>query len=94
MGHKIANSIYGKVVAQLGLLCQGFGNPQRQEEFLFYWQGLRLAARQGETIAAALLANGVRAFGHQSLLTVRLQGRKNQSNARLAGWLDTRLVWV
>lgn len=30
----------------------------------FYWQGKKLIARQGETIAAALFANGVRVFGH------------------------------
>ncbi|MFN2225017.1 MAG: 2Fe-2S iron-sulfur cluster-binding protein, partial [Anaerolineae bacterium] len=30
----------------------------------FYWQGQKLTAREGETIASALFANGVRIFGH------------------------------
>jgi sarcosine oxidase subunit alpha len=30
----------------------------------FTWQGQRLLAREGETIASALFANGVRVFGH------------------------------
>ena len=30
----------------------------------FYWQGEKLVAREGETIASALFANGVRVFGH------------------------------
>jgi sarcosine oxidase subunit alpha len=30
----------------------------------FFWQGQKLAATQGETIASALFANGVRIFGH------------------------------
>jgi sarcosine oxidase subunit alpha len=33
-------------------------------EIPFTWQGQQFAARAGETIAAALLANGVRVFGH------------------------------
>ncbi len=32
----------------------------------FYWQGRELMARQGETIAAALFANGIRTFGHHA----------------------------
>ena len=30
----------------------------------FYWQGQELMAREGETIASALFANGIRTFGH------------------------------
>lgn len=30
----------------------------------FYWQGQAMQAREGETIASALFANGVRIFGH------------------------------
>ena len=30
----------------------------------FYWQGRELMAREGETIASALFANGIRVFGH------------------------------
>ncbi len=30
----------------------------------FYWQGRELLAQQGETIASALFANGIRVFGH------------------------------
>jgi sarcosine oxidase, subunit alpha len=30
----------------------------------FYWQGQKLEAREGETIASALFANGIRVFGH------------------------------
>jgi sarcosine oxidase subunit alpha len=36
----------------------------KQPAFAFRWQGQELVARQGETIAAALFANGVRIFGH------------------------------
>jgi sarcosine oxidase subunit alpha len=32
----------------------------------FYWQGQRLMAKEGETIASALFANGVRIFGHHA----------------------------
>jgi sarcosine oxidase subunit alpha len=32
----------------------------------FYWQGRELMAREGETIASALFANGIRAFGHHA----------------------------
>ncbi len=32
----------------------------------FYWQGQKLMAREGETIASALFANGVRIFGHHA----------------------------
>jgi NADPH-dependent 2,4-dienoyl-CoA reductase/sulfur reductase-like enzyme/ferredoxin len=35
-----------------------------RESVAFYWQGQKLTARQGETIASALFANGVRVFGH------------------------------
>ena len=34
------------------------------ETFEFIWQGRRLEAMVGETIASALFANGVRIFGH------------------------------
>jgi len=33
-------------------------------EFEFFWQGQPLMARSGETISAALFANGIRVFGH------------------------------
>ena len=33
-------------------------------EILFYWEGESLPAQQGETISAALFANGIRVFGH------------------------------
>src|SRR5450756_2782920 len=32
----------------------------------FYWQGRELMAREGETIASALFANGIRTFGHHA----------------------------
>ena len=32
----------------------------------FYWQGRKLEAKAGETIAAALFANGIRVFGHHA----------------------------
>ena len=32
----------------------------------FTWQGKRLLAREGETIASALFANGIRVFGHHA----------------------------
>jgi sarcosine oxidase subunit alpha len=35
-----------------------------RESVAFYWQGQELIAKQGETIASALFANGVRIFGH------------------------------
>ncbi|HLN62562.1 MAG TPA: FAD-dependent oxidoreductase [Symbiobacteriaceae bacterium] len=35
-----------------------------REPVPFYWQGQPLVALQGETIASALFANGVRTFGH------------------------------
>ena len=35
-----------------------------QEKVCFYWQGCEIIARQGETIASALFANGIRVFGH------------------------------
>ena len=35
-----------------------------RESVAFYWQGRKLIAKQGETIASALFANGVRIFGH------------------------------
>src|SRR5574340_792786 len=34
------------------------------EEIEFTWQGIPLKAKQGETIASALFANGIRVFGH------------------------------
>jgi NADPH-dependent 2,4-dienoyl-CoA reductase/sulfur reductase-like enzyme/Fe-S-cluster-containing hydrogenase component 2/bacterioferritin-associated ferredoxin len=34
--------------------------------FAFAWKGAPVSARQGETIASALFANGVRIFGHHS----------------------------
>lgn len=37
--------------------------PERQE-IHFTWQGQTLAAKSGETIAAALFANGIHVFGH------------------------------
>lgn len=37
--------------------------PERKE-FEFYWQGKPLKALEGETIAAALFANGIQVFGH------------------------------
>ena len=35
-----------------------------QQEIQFTWQGKTLSARDGETISAALFANGIRVFGH------------------------------
>ena len=35
-----------------------------RDSVAFYWQGQKLIAKQGETIASALFANGVRIFGH------------------------------
>ncbi|MGD8243805.1 MAG: FAD-dependent oxidoreductase [Anaerolineae bacterium] len=35
-----------------------------QPTFEFFWEGQRMTARVGETIASALFANGVRIFGH------------------------------
>ena len=35
-----------------------------RESVAFYWQGQELVAHQGETIASALFAHGVRVFGH------------------------------
>jgi NADPH-dependent 2,4-dienoyl-CoA reductase/sulfur reductase-like enzyme/Fe-S-cluster-containing hydrogenase component 2/bacterioferritin-associated ferredoxin len=35
-----------------------------RETVAFYWQGQKLAAKHGETIASALFANGVRIFGY------------------------------
>ena len=37
--------------------------PERQE-ITFFWQGQEMKAFQGETIASALFASGVRVFGH------------------------------
>lgn len=37
---------------------------QPRETVTFYWQGQELIAQEGETIASALFANGVRIFGH------------------------------
>ncbi len=39
--------------------------PIPQAEIIeFYWQGQKLTAHAGETISAALFANGIRVFGH------------------------------
>jgi NADPH-dependent 2,4-dienoyl-CoA reductase/sulfur reductase-like enzyme/Fe-S-cluster-containing hydrogenase component 2/bacterioferritin-associated ferredoxin len=35
-----------------------------REAIEFYWKGKKLLAREGETIASALFANGLRIFGH------------------------------
>jgi sarcosine oxidase subunit alpha len=35
-----------------------------REAIQFYWKGEKLLAREGETIASALFANGIRIFGH------------------------------
>jgi len=35
-----------------------------REDIAFYWKGEKLLAREGETIASALFANGIRIFGH------------------------------
>ena len=35
-----------------------------REAIGFYWKGEKLLAREGETIASALFANGIRIFGH------------------------------
>ena len=35
-----------------------------REAIEFYWKGEKLLAREGETIASALFANGIRIFGH------------------------------
>ena len=37
---------------------------EERPEFEFYWQGQAMRAREGETIASALFAGGVRIFGH------------------------------
>ena len=37
-----------------------------RETVAFTWQGQKLIAKQGETIASALFANGVRIFGHHA----------------------------
>ena len=37
---------------------------QPGEAVTFRWQGQPLTAKRGETIAAALFANGIRIFGH------------------------------
>jgi NADPH-dependent 2,4-dienoyl-CoA reductase/sulfur reductase-like enzyme/Fe-S-cluster-containing hydrogenase component 2/bacterioferritin-associated ferredoxin len=37
--------------------------PERKE-ITFFWQGKELIAHEGETIASALFANGIRVFGH------------------------------
>ncbi len=37
---------------------------EERERVAFFWQGRELLARQGETIASALFAHGVRIFGH------------------------------
>ncbi|MHC1740921.1 MAG: FAD-dependent oxidoreductase [Anaerolineaceae bacterium] len=35
-----------------------------RKQIQFYWQGEKLEAQEGETIAAALFANGIHVFGH------------------------------
>jgi sarcosine oxidase subunit alpha len=35
-----------------------------KEEIEFFWQGQKLIAEKGETLSAALFANGIRVFGH------------------------------
>ena len=35
-----------------------------KDEIVFFWQGQRLTAQKGETIASALFAHGIRVFGH------------------------------
>ena len=37
---------------------------ESREKVAFYWQGQKLLANQGETIASALFAHGIRIFGH------------------------------
>jgi sarcosine oxidase subunit alpha len=37
---------------------------EERPTFKFYWQGQAMQAHEGETIASALFANGVRIFGH------------------------------
>ena len=37
---------------------------EERPTFTFTWQGREMVAREGETIASALFANGVRVFGH------------------------------
>ncbi len=37
---------------------------EERERVVFFWQGRELVARQGETIAAALFADGIRVFGY------------------------------
>lgn len=40
------------------------GQLPQQEKIMFYFEGQALAARPGQTIAAALIGNGVFNFGH------------------------------
>ena len=37
---------------------------EMREDVVFLWRGRELVAKEGETIASALFANGVRIFGH------------------------------
>jgi sarcosine oxidase subunit alpha len=39
-------------------------NSESRPELPFYWQGREMVGLEGETIASALFANGVRVFGH------------------------------
>jgi NADPH-dependent 2,4-dienoyl-CoA reductase/sulfur reductase-like enzyme/ferredoxin len=39
---------------------------EKRSTFTFTWQGRKFKAKQGETIASALFANGVRTFGHHA----------------------------
>ena len=35
-----------------------------KKEIYFYWNGQKMQAKCGETIASALIANGISVFGH------------------------------
>ena len=39
---------------------------EERATFVFTWQARKFSARQGETIASALFANGIRTFGHHA----------------------------
>ena len=39
---------------------------EERATFGFTWQGRRFTAKQGETMASALFANGIRTFGHHA----------------------------
>ena len=40
--------------------------PVEREEIMFSWKGQELRGLKGETIAAALFANGIRTFGYHA----------------------------